>query len=328
MPDQPRTPTSSNAPVPGSQKAVEWQARRERQDRATKWAAASFLFAMASALALFVIYVQGGQTQLEGLALFGAFGGVGLGLGIWVRVILDEPHVVEPRKPAQVDPDEARQSFKEVFAEAMGEASIGGRRRFLLRLLYGVVGSLGLALLIPLRSLGPGPRSELFDTPWRRGKRLVTAEGEELKADDVGVDQVVTVFPADAVGSADGQAVLVGLRPDRPSSNDFETVDNLACYSKICTHAGCPVGLYRARAGELLCPCHQSTFDVYDGAKVLSGPTGRPLPHLPIGVDDEGYLIALDDFSAPVGPSFWNLDDDPDVDGDDEVAAEANGGAA
>ncbi len=294
-------------------KAAQWQARRERQDRATKWAALSFLVAIASSIALFFVYLTGGQTQLEGLALFGAFGGVGLGLGIWVRVVIDEPHVVEPRKSFKSDPAEARAAFSEEFEDALGEAAAGGRRRFLLRLVYGVAGSLGLALLIPLRSLGPGPKSELFTTPWKTNKRLVTSEGEELRAADISVDQVVTVFPQDAVGSADGQAVLIGLRPDRPDKNQFETVEGLACYSKICTHAGCPVGLYRARAGELLCPCHQSTFDVYDGAKVLSGPTGRPLPHLPIGVDDEGYLIALDDFSEPVGPSFWNLNDNPDT---------------
>jgi ubiquinol-cytochrome c reductase iron-sulfur subunit len=81
-------------------------------------------------------------------------------------------------------------------------------------------------------------------------------------------------------------------------------------YSKICTHAGCPVGLYRAEAGELLCPCHQSTFDVYTGAVPVFGPAARPLPQLPLDVNEEGYLVAQGDFSAPVGPSFWNLESD------------------
>ncbi|HYP22826.1 MAG TPA: Rieske (2Fe-2S) protein, partial [Actinomycetota bacterium] len=80
-------------------------------------------------------------------------------------------------------------------------------------------------------------------------------------------------------------------------------------YSKICTHAGCPVGLYRAQAHELLCPCHQSTFDVLRGAVPTFGPADRPLPQLPRGVDDEGVLIALGDFPEPVGPGFWNLRD-------------------
>ncbi len=301
-------PESESGPVG---QAEQWRQRREEQDRATRWAALSFLVAIASSVALFVVYLSGGQTQLEGIALFGAFGGVGLGLGIWVRRVIAEPHVIEPRQYGPEDSAKARAEFSQVFDEALGEAGRGGRRHFLVRLLYGVGASLGLALLIPLRSLGPGPKSELFTTPWAEGKRLVTSEGEELRAEDVSVDQVVTVFPQDAVGSADGQAVLIGLRPERQADTGGPTVEGLACYSKICTHAGCPVGLYRARAGELLCPCHQSTFDVYHRAEVLSGPTGRPLPHLPIGVDEEGYLVALGGFSEPVGPSFWNLYDTP-----------------
>lgn len=309
-------------PSPARTKGEQWKAQREAEDRAARRAAFAFMVAIAGSIALFFIYLTGGQTQLEGLALFVAFGGVGVGLGIWVRQVIGEQHVVEPRHPAGQPVQQARDEFEQEFEAAMGEAAAGGRRRFLLRLLYGVGGSLGLALLIPLRSLGPGPESELFTTPWRRGRRLVTAEGEELRAEDIVPDQVVTVFPADAVGSADGQALLIGLRPERQNNNTSEHAEGLACFSKICTHAGCPVGLYRARAGELLCPCHQSTFDVYDNAKPLSGPTGRPLPGLPFGIDDEGYLVALGDFEAPVGPSFWNLNDDPDI---SDEAARANG---
>jgi ubiquinol-cytochrome c reductase iron-sulfur subunit len=78
-------------------------------------------------------------------------------------------------------------------------------------------------------------------------------------------------------------------------------------YSKICTHAGCPVGLYRSEAHQLLCPCHQSTFDVLRGAVPVFGPAARPLPQLPMEVDDDGYLVARGDFNEPVGPSFWNV---------------------
>jgi ubiquinol-cytochrome c reductase iron-sulfur subunit len=289
------------------------QARRDREERATRWAAASFFVAILGSLSLMAVYLSGGQTQLEGLSLFVAFGGVGVGLGIWVRVIIDEPHVIEPRHAPGQEPAAARAAFGDEFESAMGDAAPGGSRRFLLKMLAGVGASLGLALLVPLRSLGPGPASELFTTPWTGGQRLVTNEGEEVRASDIGVDQVVTVFPADAVGSADGQAVLIGLRPEREDLNRAPHPDGLACFSKICTHAGCPVGLYRASVGELLCPCHQSTFDVYDNAEPLSGPTGRPLPSLPFGIDSEGFLVAMSDFTAPVGPSFWNLNDRPNL---------------
>jgi ubiquinol-cytochrome c reductase iron-sulfur subunit len=77
-------------------------------------------------------------------------------------------------------------------------------------------------------------------------------------------------------------------------------------YSKICTHAGCPVGLYQPETRELFCPCHQSVFDVADGARPTSGPAARPLPQLPLEIDAEGQLRASGGFSAPVGPSFWS----------------------
>ncbi len=81
--------------------------------------------------------------------------------------------------------------------------------------------------------------------------------------------------------------------------------DGIVAYSKVCTHVGCPVALYEQQTHHLLCPCHQSQFDVTDEAKVIFGPAARPLPQLPITVDDEGYLIAQSDFTEPVGPSFW-----------------------
>ena len=94
-----------------------------------------------------------------------------------------------------------------------------------------------------------------------------------------------------------------GFEP-RPGREDW-TVDNLVAYSKLCTHVGCPVGLYQSESALLLCPCHQSTFDV---ARRQAGlrPAARSLPQLPLGLDDEGYVIATADFSGPVGPGFWD----------------------
>ena len=83
------------------------------------------------------------------------------------------------------------------------------------------------------------------------------------------------------------------------------TVDNIVAYSKICTHVGCPAALYEQTTHHILCPCHQSTFDATEGARVIFGPATRPLPQLPMGVDSQGFLIALGDFQEPVGPSFW-----------------------
>ena len=101
--------------------------------------------------------------------------------------------------------------------------------------------------------------------------------------------------------------------PEQEQGGDFQprpgregwTPDGLVAYSKLCTHVGCPVGLYQADEHLLLCPCHQSTFDVTRNCKVIFGPANRPLPQLPLGVDDEGYLVSTEDYQEPVGPSFW-----------------------
>ena len=140
---------------------------------------------------------------------------------------------------------------------------------------------------------------------------MVGVDGQVVSADDLPIGSITTVFPENAPGAPDSQAVLIHVDPAQLQlSGDAASwaPDGYVCYSKICTHAGCPVGLYRAESHELLCPCHQSTFDVLRGAEPTFGPADRPLPQLPIEIDDDGYLVAGGDFSEPVGPGFWNRD--------------------
>src|SRR5438034_693303 len=138
---------------------------------------------------------------------------------------------------------------------------------------------------------------------------LVLLDGSPFRADDLAIDSLVTVFPDGAVGSADSQALLIRVPPDvlrlAPERATWAP-DGYVVYSKICTHAGCPVGLYRASERRLICPCHQSTFDVPTGAHPVFGPAGRPLPQLPIRLEPDGTFTAQGDFAEPVGPSFWN----------------------
>ncbi len=294
-------------------RAEEWKRQRERADRAARVVGACFLVTIVTSFGLLAVYVAGGQTQVEGVLLFLAFGALGLGLGVWAKQVIRPRKVVEEREPPRAV-EAAREEFARAYAEAVGEVTGGGRRRFLVGLLAGAAGAMGLALLAPLRSLGPPPDDTMFVTAWAAGIRLVDGEGEPIAADSVAADEVRTVFPSGHVGDPQAQALLIGTRPNALDRTALPgpTVGDLVCYSKLCTHAGCPVGLYRAAVGELLCPCHQSTFDVNDAARVLSGPTGRPLPQLPLDVDGEGYLVAAGDFSEPVGPSFWNMyRDDP-----------------
>jgi ubiquinol-cytochrome c reductase iron-sulfur subunit len=150
----------------------------------------------------------------------------------------------------------------------------------------------------------PAPRG----TAWKHGARLVDADGAPLKAVDLDVGGVTTVFPEGEVGAPESAALLIRLRDGllraQPGRADWAPQGNVA-YSKICTHAGCPVAIYRHASYQLYCPCHQSVFDVLDAARPVSGPATRALPQLGLDVDAAGYLVARGDFSEPVGPDDW-----------------------
>lgn len=267
--------------------------------------AVALVLSILGGLGLAVVYVLGGQPQVEGALLGLALGGLGAALILWGRRLLPHEDVVEERDPLRSTA--AQREAAEEAAQEGGEAL--GRRRFLTRLLLGALGALGLAALFPIRSLGPSPGVSLFVTGWRRGTRLVDEDGVAVRSDRLVVGSVITVYPEGAVGSADSQTVLIRVDPAGlrlPSQRMAWAPEGYVGYSKVCTHAGCPVGLYRADTHSLLCPCHQSTFDVLNGAAPVFGPAARPLPQLPLEIDQDGFLRALGDFPEPVGPGFWD----------------------
>ncbi len=273
--------------------------------KAERVVALSFAVSTIASLGLVVLYVSGGQTQLEGLLLGAALGGLGLGIVLWATRLMPAEEEVEDRL-----------ALRDVKEEAALDAPEVTRRTLLVRLLGGAGVALGGALAIPALSLGPQPGASLFRTAWTAGARVVDANGSPIRPEDIPLEGVETVYPFGKVGSPDSQTLLVRVEPGLLQLSESAadgTVEGCVAYSKICTHAGCPVGLYRADAHELLCPCHQSTFDVLTGATPVFGPAARALPQLPLGLDAEGYLIAKGDFNEPVGPSFWNL-----TSGDDE----------
>jgi ubiquinol-cytochrome c reductase iron-sulfur subunit len=256
-------------------------------------------------LGLAVVYWLGGQPQIEGALLAVALGGFGAALILWERRMMLQEQVEEEREIA---------SSAEERAAAQAALERGGeefsRRRFLARLLGAAAAALGLAALFPIRSLGRAPGLSLFRTAWRPGTVAVDENGVPVGAEQIPVGSVLTVFPQGHPGSADGQALLIRveegalrLPPDRLAG----APEGLVAYSKVCTHAGCPVGLYRAQTHQLLCPCHQSTFDVLSGAQPTFGPASRPLPQLPIEIGSDGLVRARGDFTEPVGPGFWEL---------------------
>ncbi len=271
---------------------------------AERMATFGFAVCVVAALALAVVYRRGGQPQLEGLLLAVALGGLGFGLVTWARGVLPHEEEFEDRETLPTTEEERRQ-----FQDTLEGEEVIARRPLLVRMLGAAVGALGLAALFPIRSLGPDPGDTLERTSWAKGKRLVNGEGVPVRVDEIPPDGLVTVFPEGDVDSSDGQAVLIRVEPGllgaRPGREGW-TPEGLIAFSKVCTHAGCPVGLYQADTHQLLCPCHQSAFDVLAAAQPVFGPAARALPQLPLRIDAEGFVIAEGDFSEPVGPAWWD----------------------
>lgn len=272
--------------------------------------------ATVCALAVPVVYAFDAiphQTQFLGLALGLAFAFLAAAcIVIAKRLVVTEE--LEESYPL-AHPDE-----QEVLEELVAESGDSfTRKRLLVVAGAGAGTALGVALLTPAASLGPLlDVTSLYRTPWRRGVRLVDENGRPLLADDVEQDTFYTAYPEHADREQMGAPlVVVRIEPGDlrlPGARRLWAPDGILAYSKICTHAGCALALYRKPtfpAAEprpaLVCPCHYSTFDVADGGSVLFGPAGRALPQLPLAIDSAGNLRAAGNFSGPVGPSWWGV---------------------
>jgi len=261
------------------------------------------LSSTVAALVLAGVYVTGGQPQAEGALLGISLGGIGVALILWARGLTTEGTVVGDR--GRLTNAEESAAVEARLDDVVDEPG----RRSVLKLFWAAGGALVLAAVFPVRSLGPAPGRSLLTTAWRPGARLVDQSGRPVRAETLQPGGTLTAFPQGATDAGDSQVVVVRVEPDRikprPGRETWSPEGYIA-YSKVCTHVGCPVGLYQADEHELLCPCHQSTFDVLDGARPQFGPATRSLPQLPLEFDAQGYLVAQGDFDEPVGPGFWN----------------------
>lgn len=247
--------------------------------------------------------------------------GIGVGAVHWAKTLMPDEEVVEERHP-MASSEEDRAAVGAQLSHGWRGSQLN-RRSAILGSAGGALGLFALPLVVPVvAGLGPRPRGELYVTNWEAGKRLmIDPSGAPIKAADVTQGSVFHVMPEGFVGAAahdldpdvlmtakaKDQIILVKLDPAKIQSQKQRDwgYDGIVAYSKVCTHVGCPVALYEQQTHHLLCPCHQSTFDMTDDCKVIFGPAKRPLPQLPITVDDEGYIVAADSFREPIGPSFF-----------------------
>lgn len=241
---------------------------------------------------------------------------IGAGAIHWAKKLMPDEEIVQERHPLTSSAAE-RAEVAEIFKRGAAESGLG-ERKIIRRTLLGALSLFPLPLLVILRDLGPMPGTRLRETIWDSGVHLVTdATYRKIKAADLSVGSLINAVPDNLLEiehedenlNERGKAsiILVRLDPNDIVSQQGEGWDyeGIVAYSKICTHVGCPISLYQQRTHHLLCPCHQSTFDLSDSGNVVFGPAARRMPQLPITVDSEGYLIAKSGFQEPVGPSFW-----------------------
>jgi ubiquinol-cytochrome c reductase iron-sulfur subunit len=275
--------------------------------RAQAVAAVAMVIGFVGFIAFGVVYWVGDQVQWEAATLGVGMFGIGFGVTAWGKYLMDQGPFVEERHDFHSTPEE-RAAMTAAIVERGG--TVVQRRKVLGGLFALGATAMGVVLAFPLiRSLGPKPGRDLFQTNWKKNAQLVTAEGRPVTVGDLDVGGVLTVFPKGHEGSSPDQTILIRLSEElQPLSSPGRTdwgVAGYVAYSKMCTHLGCPVGLYMEQTQQLVCPCHQSIFNVLAGCIPEFGPAPRPLPQLPIKVDTDGYLRANGGFDQAVGPGFW-----------------------
>lgn len=286
-----------------------------------------FLFSIAATVFTIVAYIifpiiPGNMSSVRlnnmflGIGISLALISIGLGAIYWAKTLMKGGEWVEPRHPTR-GKEETRAAAAEVFKLGNEESGFG-RRALIRRSLIGAMVVAPLPAIVMLRDLAPAadPVALLEKTVWGEGVRLMRdPSNTAIKASDVTLGSVFHVIPETLGDSehfiedkAKAAVILMRLKPEdlhvSPGRADWN-YQGIVAYSKICTHVGCPVALAEQHTHHLLCPCHQSQFDISHEAKVLFGPAKRPLPQLPITVDSQGFLIARSDFHEPVGPSYW-----------------------
>ncbi len=249
-----------------------------------------------------------------GISLAVALLGIGAGAVHWARTLMSDEEIPDDRHQADAD-DELRANIETQWKQGVKESAFG-RRKLVRNTMLGALTLVPLSAVVILRDLGPLPEDKLRHTAWAKGKALINPNtNKPLRPEDIPVGSLTFAQP-EGLNEEDedfqqqiAKAALMVVRLKPEDIKDKKELDwshqGIVAFSKICTHVGCPVSLYEQQTHHVLCPCHQSTFDLSDGARVIFGPAGHRLPQLRISVNGEGNLVAMSDFEVPVGPAFW-----------------------
>lgn len=144
------------------------------------------------------------------------------------------------------------------------------------------------------------------------GDKLVYAmgpkKGQVITQESLNIDKGALAFPLGKEENLNLIMIIHEIQAEFKSPTHLNWVLNgIVAYSAICTHMGCTVDWHpkpqtAAAYPHMFCPCHQSMYNIFEGAKVVSGPAPRPLPQLPIKLGANNEIVADGDFDGPVGP--------------------------
>ncbi len=300
--------------------------------RAERQVAIMFGLSMLASIGFVAAYVGISKTASIDIPIIGSIGllnltlGLASGLGLfligagaihWARQLMSDEEIIDERKSFAAD-DQTRAQVVEDFQQGAEESGFM-KRPLIRRTLLAAMALMPIPAIVLLRDLGPLPETKSRNTLWRSGSRIVQdISYKPIRPEDIPLGGLVaSALPADLKAIEEEQGtlnerakasiILVRMAPDEIRSQQIQDGDyqGILAFSKICTHLGCPIALYQQRTKHLLCPCHQSTFDLADSGNVIFGPSARRLPQLAITVDGQGYLVAKESFQEPVGPSFW-----------------------
>lgn len=230
---------------------------------------------------------------------------IGLGAVHWAKTLMPDHEVVEERHPLRSSDEDREHAVATSSMAATPRGYAAQHDQVLPR--CGALGLFSLPLVLQVAgSLGPTNVSEARRDPvglhpHRRQARgqadpahARPARSTPIKAEEVAIGSIPR--PPGKPGLAQG-----GERRGRPgrvegcSRREGEGCghpgppgpEGLRLHQgprlglpgrrllEICTHVGCPVGLYEQKTHNLLCPCHQSTFDVTRDCEVVFGPAKR-----------------------------------------------------
>ena len=301
----------SAVPVTIRTDAPQYQVAAANPPRVEKAVALMFLVGLAGMAGFGAAFWLNASGFWMGMALGVGFLGLGAGQVAWGKYLMPRGPFAEDRHsmvPSQADKERIKADFA-----SRGKVVIE-RRTFLAKILGLATAVFGIVTIFPLvRSLGPKPGNLFWNSYWEPHSLAVKSDGSPVHKNDLDYGGMLTIFPSNDVGGPFSQTMLIRQLPPKGEVNIVtkhgrETWGPLGylAFSKVCTHAGCPVGLYQQVTHQLVCPCHQSVFDVgpgHPGSNVF-GPAPRPLPQLPLYIDDQGFLRSQAGYSEPVGPGF------------------------